>query len=126
MTKELRIDNDRATKEMLQNEEYKYGFVTDIEQDIFPKGLDEKVIHHISEKKDEPKWLLDFRLKAYKRWLKMKEPVWPNLEIKPIDYNGISYFAGPKKKPESLDEIDPEILETYEKLGIPLEEQKML
>ncbi len=126
MTKELRIDNDEATKEMLQNEEYKYGFVTDIEQDIFPKGLDEKVIHHISEKKDEPKWLLDFRLKAYKRWLKMKEPVWPNLEIKPIDYNGISYFAGPKKKPESLDEIDPEILETYEKLGIPLEEQKML
>ena len=64
MTKELRIDNDEATKEMLQNEEYKYGFVTDIEQDIFPKGLDEKVIHHISEKKDEPKWLLDFRLKA--------------------------------------------------------------
>ena len=126
MTKELRIDNDEATKEMLQNEEYKYGFVTDIEQDIFPKGLDEKVIHHISEKKDEPKWLLDFRLKAYKRWLKMKEPIWPNLEIKPIDYNGISYFAGPKKKPESLDEIDPEILETYEKLGIPLEEQKML
>jgi len=126
MTKELRIDNDEATKEMLQNEEYKYGFVTDIEQDIFPKGLDEKVIHHISEKKDEPKWLLDFRLKAYRRWLKMKEPIWPNLEIKPIDYNGISYFAGPKKKPESLDEIDPEILETYEKLGIPLEEQKML
>ena len=126
MTKELRIDNDEATKEMLQNEEYKYGFVTDIEQDIFPQGLDEKVIHHISEKKDEPKWLLDFRLKAYKRWLKMKEPIWPNLEIKPIDYNGISYFAGPKKKPESLDEIDPEILETYEKLGIPLEEQKML
>ena len=126
MTKELRIDNDEATKEMLQNEEYKYGFVTDIEQDIFPQGLDEKVIHHISEKKDEPKWLLDFRLKAYKRWLKMKEPVWPNLEIKPIDYNGISYFAGPKKKPESLDEIDPEILETYEKLGIPLEEQKMI
>ena len=65
-------------------------------------------------------------MEAYKRWLKMKEPVWPNLEIKPIDYNGISYFAGPKKKPESLDEIDPEILETYEKLGIPLEEQKML
>ena len=126
MTKELRIGNDEATKEMLQNEEYKYGFVTDIEQDIFPQGLDEKVIHHISEKKDEPKWLLDFRQKAYRRWLKIKEPIWPNLEIKPIDYNGISYFAGPKKKPESLDEIDPEILETYEKLGIPLEEQKML
>ena len=87
MTKELRIDNDEATKEMLQNEEYKYGFVTDIEQDIFPKGLDEKVIHHISEKKDEPKWLLDFRLKAYKRWLKMKEPIWPNLEIKPSSTN---------------------------------------
>ena len=126
MSKELKIDNDEATKEMLQNEEYKYGFVTDIEQDILPKGLDEKVIHHISEKKDEPKWLLNFRLNAYKRWLKMKEPVWPNLKIKPIDYNGISYFAGPKKKPESLDEIDPEILKTYEKLGIPLEEQKML
>ena len=121
--------NQDSETEMLKEyaeQEYKYGFVTDIEQDIFPKGLDEKVIHHISEKKDEPKWLLDFRLKAYKRWLKMKEPIWPNLEIKPIDYNGISYFAGPKKKPESLDEIDPEILETYEKLGIPLEEQKML
>jgi Fe-S cluster assembly protein SufB len=126
MNQELKIDNNQATKEMLEKEEYKYGFVTDVEQDILPKGLDENVIHYISKKKNEPKWLLEFRLKAYRRWLKMKDPLWAKLKIKPIDYNNISYFAGPKIKPESLDEIDPEILETYEKLGIPLEEQKML
>jgi len=126
MNQELKIDNNQATKEMLEKEEYKYGFVTDVEQDILPKGLDENVIHYISKKKNEPKWLLEFRIKAYRRWLKMKDPLWAKLKIKPIDYNNISYFAGPKIKPESLDEIDPEILKTYEKLGIPLEEQKML
>ena len=126
MAEELKIDNDKATKEMLEKEEYKYGFITEVEQDILPNGLNEDVIKFISKKKNEPEWLLDYRLKAYKKWLTMKDPAWGKLNITPIDFNNISYFAGPKKKPESLDELDPEILETYEKLGIPLEEQKML
>ena len=126
MTEELKIDNDQATKEMLEKNEYKYGFVTDIEQEIIPKGISEEVIHFISEKKNEPKWLLDFRLNAYKKWKTMKEPSWAKLNIEPIDYNGISYFAAPKDMPKSLDEIDPEIIDTYNKLGIPLEEQKQL
>ena len=126
MTEELKIDNDQATKEMLEKNEYKYGFVTDIEQEIIPKGISEEVIHFISEKKNEPKWLLDFRLKAYKKWKTMQEPSWAKLNIEPIDYNSISYFAAPKDMPKSLDEIDPEIIDTYNKLGIPLEEQKQL
>ena len=126
MAEELKIDNDKATKEMLEKEEYKYGFITEVEQDVLPTGLNEDVIKFISKKKNEPEWLLDYRLKAYKKWLTMKDPAWGKLNITPIDFNNISYFAGPKKKPESLDDLDPEILETYEKLGIPLEEQKML
>ena len=126
MAEELKIDNDKATKEMLEKEEYKYGFITEVEQDVLPIGLNEDVIKFISKKKNEPEWLLDYRLKAYKKWLTMKDPAWGKLNITPIDFNNISYFAGPKKKPESLDDLDPEILETYEKLGIPLEEQKML
>ena len=126
MAEELKIDNDKATKEMLEKEEYKYGFITEVEQDVLPIGLNEDVINFISKKKNEPEWLLDYRLKAYKKWLTMKDPAWGKLNITPIDFNNISYFAGPKKKPESLDDLDPEILETYEKLGIPLEEQKML
>ena len=126
MTEELKIDNDQATKEMLEKNEYKYGFVTDIEQEIIPKGISEEVIHFISERKNEPKWLLDFRLNAYKKWKTMKEPSWAKLKIEPIDYKGISYFAAPKDMPKSLDEIDPEIIDTYNKLGIPLEEQKQL
>ena len=108
-------------------EEYKYGFETNVEQDTFPPGLDEEVIKRLSEIKNEPKWLLNWRLKAYRHWLKMKEPTWSNIEYDPIDYQTISYYSAPRKKSAgSLDEIDPEILETYTKLGIPLDEQKMM
>ena len=108
-------------------EEYKYGFETNVEQDTFLPGLDEEVIKRLSEIKNEPKWLLNWRLKAYRHWLKMKEPTWSNIEYDPIDYQTISYYSAPRKKSAgSLDEIDPEILETYTKLGIPLDEQKMM
>jgi len=108
------------------NSEYKLGFETIVNSDTFPAGLDENVIKAISAKKEEPQWLLDYRLKAYKKWIKMSEPKWANLEYEKIDYQNISYFSAPKKAPNSLDEIDPSILQTYEKLGIPLEEQKLL
>ena len=108
-------------------EDYKYGFETDIEQDTFPPGLDDEVIRAISEIKKEPEWLLTWRLKAYHHWLNMSEPTWANIKFNPIDYQSISYYSAPKKKSAgSLDEIDPEILETYTKLGIPLDEQKMM
>ena len=108
-------------------EEYKYGFETNVEQDTFLPGLDEQVIKRLSEIKNEPKWLLNWRLKAYRHWLKMKEPTWSNIKYDPIDYQAISYYSAPRKKSAgSLDEIDPEILETYTKLGIPLDEQKMM
>lgn len=114
--------------EELAKQEYKYGFVTDVEQEIAPKGLNEDVIKMISSKKDEPEWLLEWRLEAYRNWLKMKEPKWAFIKYPSIDFNEISYYAAPKQnpRPKSLDEIDPEIKETYDKLGIPLEEQKML
>ncbi len=114
--------------EKLAQEEYKYGFVTDVEQEIAPKGLNEDVIRMISSKKNEPEWLLEWRLGAYEHWQKMKEPRWAFLRYPKIDFNDISYYAAPKSnpRPKSLDEIDPEIKETYDKLGIPLEEQKML
>lgn len=114
--------------ERLAREEYKYGFVTDVEQEIAPRGLDEDVISMISAKKNEPRWLLEWRLGAYERWKKMKEPRWAFIRYPEIDFNDISYYAAPKSnpRPRSLDEIDPEIKETYDKLGIPLEEQKML
>jgi len=108
-------------------EEYKYGFETNVEQDTFPPGLDEQVIKRISEIKNEPMWLMNWRLKAYKHWLKMKEPTWAKVQYDPIDYQAISYYSAPRKKSAgSLDEVDPEILETYTKLGIPLDEQKMM
>ena len=107
--------------------EYEYGFVTDIESETLPPGLNEEVIRTISKKKDEPQWLLDWRLKAYRHWLKMEEPKWAKVVYPEIDYQDISYFSAPKKKElASLDEVDPELLATYDKLGIPLEEQKML
>ncbi len=109
--------------------EYKYGFVTDIDTDIVPPGLSEDVIRLISEKKGEPEWLLEFRLKAYRKWLTMKMPDWAHLDIPPIDYQAISYYAAPVKKkdsPKSLDEVDPELIDTFNKLGISLEEQKKL
>ena len=108
------------------NKEYKLGFETLVQSDTFEKGLNEDVIRAISAKKNEPSWLLDFRLKAYKKWLKMEEPSWANLKYPKIDYQDIAYYSAPKKALNSLDEVDPEILKTYEKLGIPLEEQKQL
>ena len=108
-------------------EEYKYGFVTDIESDTLPPGINEETIHFISEKKKEPSWLLDWRIKAYKKWLKMVEPSWQHVNYDNINYQDISYYSSPKKKSaKSLDELDPELLKTYDKLGIPLDEQKML
>jgi Fe-S cluster assembly protein SufB len=114
--------------EALVNREYQYGFVTDVATDTVAKGLSEDVVALISSKKNEPQWLLDWRLKAYRRWLTMKEPHWPNVTYPPIDYQGTSYYSAPKSvKPlQSLDEVDPELLKTYAKLGIPLNEQKML
>ena len=108
---------------------YEAGFYTDIEQDSVPPGLDPKVIEFISKKKGEPQWMLDWRLKAYERWTTMTEPKWAHVHYPPIDLQAISYFSAPKSQenaPKSLDEVDPELLETYQKLGIPLEEQKML
>ena len=118
-----------ATKaiETFVSQDYKWGFVTEIEQDIAPPGLNEDIIRMISAKKNEPEWLLEWRLKAYRYWLTIKEPTWHNVHYPPINYQGVSYYAAPKKKElQSLDEVDPELLRTYEKLGIPLEEQKML
>ena len=115
MREELKIDNDQATKEMLESEEYKYGFTTEVDQEIFPKGLNEDIVRKISAKKNEPKWLLDFRLNAYKRWLRMEDPDWAKLNIDKIDYNEMSYFTSPKKAPDSLDDIDPEIATASEK-----------
>src|SRR3990172_1386209 len=114
--------------EELVNREYKYGFVTDIETDSVPPGLNEDVIRLISAKKQEPEWMLEWRLKAYRHWLTMTEPTWANVHYPPIDYQGIIYYSAPKQKegPKSLDEIDPELMKTYEKLGISLEEQGRL
>lgn len=108
--------------------EYAYGFVTDVESEKIRKGLNEETIRLISEKKQEPAFMLEFRLKAYKKWLEMKEPSWANIHYPKIDYQNISYYSAPKKKAKknSLDEVDPEILKTFERLGIPLDEQKML
>jgi len=115
--------------EILTNREYKYGFVTDIESDTIPKGLSEDTVRLISAKKNEPEWMLEFRLKAYRGWLKMEEPKhWPNFEYPEIDFQNISYYSAPKQKPTkaSMDEVDPELVKTFEKLGIPLSEQKLL
>ncbi len=116
------------TIEELANQEYKYGFVTEVEADTIPKGLGEDVVRLISAKKEEPEWLLDWRLKAYRLWTTMTEPHWPNVKYDPIDYQAISYYSAPKQKPQlkSMDEVDPEIRATFEKLGIPLDEQKMM
>jgi Fe-S cluster assembly protein SufB len=109
-------------------DQYKYGFVTDIESDKAPKGLSEDTVRFISAKKNEPEWMLNWRLDAYRRWLTMREPTWARVHYPPINYQDVYYYSAPKKKegPKSLDEIDPEILRTYEKLGIPLREQEIL
>jgi Fe-S cluster assembly protein SufB len=114
--------------EELANREYKYGFVTDVEAESAPKGLNEDIIRLISTKKEEPEWMLEWRLKAYRHWLKMTEPTWQNVNYPPIDYQEIVYYSAPKMKKvlNSLDEVDPEVLKTFAKLGIPLEEQKIL
>jgi Fe-S cluster assembly protein SufB len=114
--------------ETLVNKEYKYGFVTDIESDVAPKGLNEDTIRFISARKNEPEWLLEWRLKAYRGWLKMAEPHWANVKYDPIDYQNIRYYSAPKTTSPlgSLDQVDPKLLETYQKLGIPLSEQKLL
>ena len=115
--------------EGLTAQEYKYGFVTDIDQETLPPGLTEDTVRFISAKKEEPEWLLEWRLKAFRHWQGMTEPTWPNVSYPKIDYQSISYYAAPKSaddKPKSLDEVDPELLATYEKLGIPLEERAVL
>ncbi|HLT42968.1 MAG TPA: hypothetical protein VKZ95_09715, partial [Sphingobacteriaceae bacterium] len=112
----------------LTKEEYKYGFVTDIEMDILPKGLSEEIIRFISAKREEPEWLLEWRLKAYQQFLTMSVPTWQNFKHPEVDFQDMSYFAAPKEKPklDSLDEVDPDLLATFAKLGIPLDEQKVL
>src|SRR6476620_4758225 len=118
-----------STAELLAKQEYKYGFVTDIESDVIPRGLSEDTIRLIVEKKNEPEWMLEFRLKAYRHWLTMTEPKhWPNLKYPKTDYQDVIYYSAPKQKATkaSLDEVDPELLRTFEKLGIPLTEQKQL
>ncbi len=117
-----------AAIQNLVNQPYKHGFVTDIESDVVAKGLSEDVIRMISEKKGEPEWLLEFRLKAYRHWLTMTEPTWPNVKYPKIDFQGISYYSAPKskKKLASMDEVDPELLRTFEKLGVPMNERAAL
>ncbi len=122
------MSTETNTIEELANKEYKYGFVTDIEADVAPRGLNEDIIRLISKKKSEPEWLLEWRLKAFRHWLTMEEPTWPNVHYAKIDYQDIIYYSAPKKKKEikSLEEVDPELLRTYEKLGISLREQERL
>ncbi len=117
-----------AVLQNLVNQPYKHGFVTDIESDVAPKGLSEDTIKLISAKKNEPEWLLEFRLKAYQQWLKMEEPKWPNVKYPKIDFQAISYYSAPKpkKKLSGMDEVDPELLRTFEKLGVPMHERAAL
>ena len=110
------------------NGEYKYGFVTDIDTETIPKGLSEEVVRMISAKKGEPEWMTEFRLKAYRHWLTMTMPRWPHLDLPEIDFQDIIYYAAPKQKPKlsSMDEVDPELKATFDKLGVPLEEQMLM
>jgi Fe-S cluster assembly protein SufB len=122
------MSDDMKIVEDLNQSEYKWGFITDIESVTEAKGLNEDVIRLISKRKNEPEWMTEWRLKAYRHWLKMEEPKWPNVKYPEIDFQNISYYSAPKKKEKlnSLDEVDPELIKTFEKLGIPLDEQKML
>ncbi len=121
-------DDQNSVSDLLEDNQYKYGFTTDVESETFAKGLNEDVVRAISKKKNEPEFMLKFRLKAFEKWKTMKEPAWPNVHYPPIDFQDISYYSAPKKKKvlESLDEVDPEVMRTFEKLGIPLDEQKKL
>src|SRR6266568_4809573 len=123
------MSTDAITARDIAAREYSAGFVTDIESETVPVGLSEDVIRLISAKKQEPEWLLEWRLKAYRHWLTLTEPTWANVHYPKIDYNDIIYYAAPKSKsdgPKSLDDVDPELLKTYEKLGIPLQERAIL
>ena len=122
------MSESTQTIEELAESDYEFGFSTDLDTDIAPPGLDESIVRLISSKKDEPEWLLEWRLKAYEAWRAMEEPNWAKLEIAPIDYEAISYWAAPKQKPvlDSMDDVDPDIRDMFDKLGIPLHEQKML
>jgi Fe-S cluster assembly protein SufB len=123
------VSSSTNTIETFANQEYKWGFVSDIESESIPRGLSEEVVRLISAKKNEPEWLLEWRLKAYRHWLSMREPQWANVHFPAIDYQDMIYYAAPKSKkdaPKSLDEVDPELLKTYEKLGIPLKERELL
>ncbi|MCG8338236.1 MAG: Fe-S cluster assembly protein SufB, partial [Proteobacteria bacterium] len=123
------MDDQQAHLDSLVEQDYKHGFVTEIESETIPPGLNEETIRIISAKKEEPEFLLEWRLKAFRHWLTIKEPNWSTVKHPPIDYQDIIYYSAPKKAgdgPKSLDEVDPKLLETYDKLGIPLEEQKML
>ena len=130
MKKDKEKDKKKEDEELIHsvtNRDYEYGFTTDIETDTIPAGLSEEVVRMISAKKGEPQWLLDFRLKAYRHWLTMEMPRWAHLDIPEIDYQAITYYAAPRKNaPKSMDEVDPELLRTFDKLGIPLEERKAL
>ena len=130
MSAPINLVDDEKNKDLkeLVKREYKEGFVTDIESDTFEPGLDEDVIRRISAKKEEPEFMLEYRLKAFRRWLKMPEPDWAHIDYPKIDFQSIAYFSAPKEMPQldSLDQVDPKLLETYAKLGIPLEEQKMM
>lgn len=123
----MAAEEDQIIDEVTSSE-YKYGFTSDIDQELAPKGLSEDTVRYISAKKNEPEWMLDWRLKAFKKWQEMDEPDWANVDYPKVDYQDISYYAAPKKKdgPKSLDEVDPELLDTFNKLGIPLDEQKLL
>ncbi|MCI5064544.1 Fe-S cluster assembly protein SufB [bacterium] len=122
------MSSDTETLENFTEQEYKYGFTVDIEADELPAGLNEEIIRALSAKKDEPEFMTEWRLRAYRKWLEMESPEWAFIEHEPIDYQALKYYSAPKQKPqlESLDQVDPKLLETYEKLGIPLEEQKRL
>src|SRR5215469_10333471 len=123
------MSTQEKTIEEIASQEYKYGFETLIETDSVPRGLSEDVIKLISAKKSEPEFMLEWRLKAYRHWLTMTEPTWSNVHYPPIDYQQIIYYSAPKTnkdRPKSLDEVDPELLATYEKLGIPLRERELL
>ncbi|MEC8313555.1 MAG: Fe-S cluster assembly protein SufB, partial [Verrucomicrobiota bacterium] len=120
---------DKKSFDDLTDKDYKYGFVTEIESESLPPGLSEEIVVEISKRKNEPSWLTEWRLKAYNEWKKMETPQWAKVNFPEIDYQSLIYYSAPKQKidaPKSLDEVDPELLETYEKLGIPLKEQEML
>ena len=125
---DMDVRNREAIEAAERAAKYEWGFTSEVEQEFAPKGLNEDTVRYISAKKQEPEWLLDWRLKAFRRWQQMKEPRWPNVKYEEIDYQDLVYYSAPKttKPLGSLDEVDPKLLETYNKLGIPLNEQKAL